>query len=69
MYDRLKNKNEVPTIEECIEHIGTCKELFEIVNTFLLDEIKSINKIGFSAHDRCWGLGYHVFLLAKIIYN
>ena len=60
MYERLKNKNEVPTIEECIAHIETCKELFETVDTFLLDEIKSLRKIGFSAHDRCWGMGYHV---------
>lgn len=75
MYERLKNKNEVPTIEECMDHIGTSKELFETVDTFLLDEIKSIKKIGFSAHDKCWGTGYHVkrenlfvvFILKKML--
>ena len=35
MYERLLNKNEMPTMEEFLSHIGKEKNLFEIIDVFL----------------------------------
>ena len=60
MYERLLNKNEMPTIEEFLVHIGKGKELFDSIDTFLINEINSSKMIKFDAHSRCWKMSYHI---------
>ena len=60
MYERLLNKNEMPTMEEFLAFIGKRKELFDSIEAFLINEIKSVNMIKFDAHSRCWKISYHI---------
>lgn len=60
MYERLLNKNEMPTMEEFIAYIGRGKELFESIDAFLINEINSEKAIKFDAHSRCWKMSYHI---------
>lgn len=60
MYERLINKNEMPTIEEFLVHIGKGKELFDSIDAFLINEINSSKMIKFDAHSRCWKMSYHI---------
>lgn len=60
MYERLINKNEMPTIEEFLVHIGKGKELFGSIDAFLINEINSSKMIKFDAHSRCWKMSYHI---------
>ena len=60
MYERLSNKNETPTIEELLTHIGKAKEMFEIIDNYLTDELKATEKkIYFDKHDKGWAVSYH----------
>jgi len=60
MYERLLNKNEMPTIEEFLAYIGKGKELFDSIDAFLIYEINSVKMIKFDAHSRCWKMSYHI---------
>lgn len=60
VYERLTNKNEIPTIEEFSAYIGKAKELFEIIDDFLINKINSEKMIKFDAHSRCWKMTYHI---------
>lgn len=60
MYERLTNKKEIPTTEEFLTYIGITKELYEIIDGFLINEINSTKAIKFDAHSRCWKISYHV---------
>lgn len=60
MYERILNKNIEPTIEQFLTHIGITKSLFTNIDTFLIEELHTDKKLGFSAHDQCWGMGYHI---------
>ena len=60
MYERLLNKNEIPTIEEFLAFIGRGKELFDSIDAFLLNEINSVKMIKFDAHSRCWKISYYI---------
>ena len=60
MYERLLNKNEMPTMEEFLAYIGKGKELFENIDAFLINEINSEKMIKFDAHSRCWMVSYHI---------
>ncbi len=59
MYDRLLDKNKMPTPEEFLEHIGKIKELFETLDIFLRGK-NSEKVIKLDAHSRCWKLSYHI---------
>ena len=59
MYERLANKNETPDMEQLLSHIGKAKELFAIINTYLMDELATTEKkIYFDVHDKGWAIGY-----------
>ena len=60
MYERLLNKNVMPTIEEFLALIGKGKELFDSIDTFLINEINSVKMIKFDAHSRCWKISYYI---------
>ncbi len=60
MYERLLNKNVMPTIEEFLALIGKGKELFDSIDTFLIKEINSVKMIKFDAHSRCWKISYYI---------
>lgn len=60
MYERLINKNEMPTIDELLVYIGKAKELFDSIDAFLINEINSAKMIKFDAHSRCWKMSYHI---------
>jgi glycyl-tRNA synthetase (class II) len=60
MYERLKNNNTKPNYEEAMEFIGTGKELFEKIDSFLVNELNAEKEIEFSNHDKCWEMGYRV---------
>lgn len=60
MYERLINKNEMPTIEEFLAFIGKGKELFDSIDAFLINEINSVKMIKFDAHSRCWKISYYI---------
>lgn len=60
MYERLLNKNEMPTIEELLAFVGKGKELFDSIEAFLINEIKSVKMIKFDAHSRCWKISYYI---------
>lgn len=60
MYERLINKNEMPTIDELLVYIGKAKELFDSIDAFLINEINSSKMIKFDAHSRCWKMSYHI---------
>lgn len=60
MYERLLNKEEIPTIEEFLAFIGRGKELFDSIDAFLLNEINSVKMIKFDAHSRCWKISYYI---------
>lgn len=52
MYERLLNKNEMPTMEEFLTYIRKGNELFDNIDAFLINEIKSVMMIKFDAHSR-----------------
>jgi hypothetical protein len=60
MYERLSDKNSMPTIEDLISHIGACKGLFENINLFITNELNAEKKLGFSSDSnvRGWGVGF-----------
>lgn len=60
MFERLINKNEIPTMKEFLDYIGKGKELFENIDAYLQNEIDPIKMIQFDAHSRCWKISYHV---------
>ena len=60
MYERLLNKDEMPTMEEFLAYIGKGKELFDNIDAFLINEIDSVKVIKFDAHSRCWKMSYHI---------
>ena len=60
MSERLLNKNEIPTTEGFLSHIGQAKELYADIDVFLIDDIKAQNMIKFDAHSSCWKMSYHV---------
>lgn len=60
MYERLLNKNEMPTMEEYLNYISNAIDLFEIIDAFLINEINTEKMIKFDAHSRCWKMSYHI---------
>jgi hypothetical protein len=60
MYERLSDKNNMPTIEDFILHIGLCKELFENIDLFITNELNAEKELGFSSDKnvRGWGVGF-----------
>lgn len=60
MYERLLNKSVVPTMEEFLAYIRKGKELFDNIDAFLINEIKSVKIIKYDAHSRCWKMSYHI---------
>lgn len=60
MYERLKDKNNKPTLEESMSFIGAAKELFDNIDRFLVNELNAEKEIKFAAHDRCWGMDYRI---------
>jgi len=60
MYARLSEKNTVPTIDEFILHIGTCKELFVNIDLFIADEFGAEKRLAFASDKnvRGWGVSY-----------
>ena len=59
MYDRLSDKNIIPSMEQVIAHISACKELFEDIDLFITNELDAEKKLGFSSDKnvRGWGIG------------
>jgi hypothetical protein len=45
MYERLSDKNSIPTIEDLISHIGACKELFVNIDLFITNELNAEKEI------------------------
>jgi hypothetical protein len=41
MYDRLLDKNIIPTMEEFISHIGFCKDLYRNIELFITNELSA----------------------------
>jgi hypothetical protein len=60
MFDRLLDKKEKPTMEAFLAYIGQGKESFEIIDSFLLNELNALNDLKFDAHSRCWKLRYGI---------
>ena len=60
MYERLNDINTKPNYEEALRFINSSKDLFESIDNFLVDELNAGKEIGFSAHDKCWGIDYQV---------
>ena len=60
MYERLLNKNEMPTMEEFLAYIGKGKEWFDNIDAFLINELNSEKMIKFDAHSSCWKMSYHI---------
>ena len=60
MYERLSDKNTIPTIEEFISYIGVCKESFENIREFLTTELNAEIKLGFSCDSSlcAWGANF-----------
>ena len=59
MYERIFNKNETPSMEIFLSHIGKRKALFEVIDVFLSKDLNSIKTIKFDAHSRCWKINYN----------
>lgn len=60
MYERLINKKEIPTKEEFLDYMGKSRELFDMVDDFLINELKAEKMIKFDAHSSCWKKSYHI---------
>ena len=60
MFERLTDINIKPNYGQAIELIGTKKGLFEDIEKFIIDELNAEKEIGFSSHDKCWGIDYQV---------
>ena len=60
MYEKLSDKKCMPTMEEFISHIGTCKDLFENMSSFVTNELNAEMSLRFSSDKsvRGWGLGF-----------
>ena len=60
MYERLVDKNTIPSMEEFVSHIGSCKELFFNIQLLLTDELGAEMKFGFSRDSslRAWGTDF-----------
>ena|GEM_PF-6503657 len=60
MYERLADKTIIPSMDEFISYIGTCKELFEKLQFFIANELNAEMKLGFSSdkNARGWGIGF-----------
>ena len=60
MYDRLLDKNIIPTMEEFISHIGFCKDLYRNIELFITSELNAEKKLGFSSdkNARGWGVSF-----------
>lgn len=41
MYEKLFNKNEIPTMEELLTHVGKAKEKFEAIEDYLTKDLKN----------------------------
>ena len=61
MYEKLSDKNNIPTTEEFIAFIGTCKELFENIDLFLTNELNTEKALRYSSDSnvRGWGIKYN----------
>ena len=68
MYERLSNKQETPTMEEFISHIGKSDEFFIIIDNYLRDKFATEIKIYFDVHDKGWAISYHSKYLSKKTY-
>jgi len=45
---------------ELLAHIGKAKEMFELIDNYLTDELKATEKkIYFDVHDKGWAISYH----------
>ena len=60
MYERLSNKSEAPTMEQFLTHIGNAKEEFEIIENYLISELKTVNNIYFDVHNKGWAIKYYI---------
>lgn len=60
MFERLIDKNIKPNYEQAVEFIGTKKDLFENIENYLIDDFNAEKEIGFSSHDKCWGISYYI---------
>lgn len=58
MYERLIPKNQMPTLEEYLSHIGKEKDLFDAIDAFLVDDLISVRVLKFDAHSRCWKMNH-----------
>ena len=61
MYERLSDKNNMPTMEEFITHIGVCRESFENIDLFLANELNAEKVLRYSndSNVRGWGVKYN----------
>ena len=68
MYERMLNKNESPTEEEFLAHIGKSCDLFIVMNNFLKDGLANEINMYFDVHDKGWAIGYHYKYKSKKTY-
>ena len=59
MFERLKDKKSVPTIEEFVSHMENTRDLYEEIDAFLLKSIDSQKALKMDAHSQCWTISYH----------
>ena len=64
MYERMLDKQQEPTYEEFIEYCGKCKNLFEKVDVFLMEELK-IEKLMRFPYGNSYGWGMKYFIKNK----
>ena len=60
MYERLKDKSKMTTMEEFVVHIGKLKEAYKKIVEFLSNEVNSENILKFDAHNRCWKINFYI---------
>lgn len=59
MYDRMRNKKIMPTIEEMTEYCGENAELFSAINTWLSDTFQTEQKVVFPyGNNYGWGVAH-----------
>lgn len=62
LFIRLSDKDRIPTMEELIAHMGNCRDLFEVLDNFLIDDLHAERVIRYSkdSQARGWGIKYSI---------
>ena len=60
MYERLTDKNKEPTMDEFLDNMGICRELFEDIDGFLVNELNLEKTLRFQRADAdSWSIKYN----------